>query len=295
MPMTPQQQRALLRQIRDHKRALRTLERGFAGDVGKIAEDMYGRILSAVQGELGAVTEMSQAQMMSRVRAFIKSASNEAASLMEDHAAAITRRAAERSNETLALMTAGKLNPNIAEAARVFSHFEKMRSGGELLSAWGGREKYLAWWRETYGAGFDKTVRVLQDKFTRASLSGADWREVAKQITGTTGKLAAKDGVDPVVFAEAFARTKSTELANEASQRLGVAGGMELFINLGIPDEVQSEECFESCQAGAMTLQEWEAYVHGPPPRHFSGCRCELSPVPFDPEIDWKNPKFDED
>lgn len=290
MAVSRQQLDRLAAIAKAHKRELRSLERYASGEIKSISTALEQRMLTTISQWPGAANPRTQAELMSAIRRIVREAGKEAGDVLERMTPDISRAALATAQGTTAVLLVGQVD-RLERAAQVFASFEESIKTRTLLKLGGPLEgagaNYRAAWGEAWDADWTRTVRSLQGTFTRATVQGLDWRKVAPQITDKLGNLDINGKMDPAVFAEAFARTKITEIMNDSSVAIGAEGEMELFINVGVVDDAQSDECFDACNAGAMTLAEWEASEFGPPPRHVLNCRCTLTPVPFDPKIQW--------
>jgi hypothetical protein len=138
-------------------------------------------------------------------------------------------------------------------------------------------------WAVDWTDRFDKTMSGLQSRFLRAQSLGQSWTDVANAIQDQFGGLDVAVG-DPEVWARAFARTKLTEIATDTSIKFAREIGIDKFVNIGVPDDRQADECTAASNQPPMTLAEWEASPWGIPPRHYN-CRCDLAGVPDDVKI----------
>lgn len=138
-------------------------------------------------------------------------------------------------------------------------------------------------WAVDWTDRFDKTMSGLQSRFLRAQSLGQSWTDVANAIQDQFGGLDVAVG-DPEVWARAFARTKLTEIATDTSIQFAREMGIEKFVNIGVPDDRQADECTAASNQPPMTLAEWEASPWGIPPRHYN-CRCDMAGVPDDVKL----------
>lgn len=182
--------------------------------------------------------------------------------------------------------------PRIADRVlEVVDNFDRSIADRSILRTSDG---YTDLWRQQWNDEWTKAARVIQSKFTAATITGEPWQTVASGLTDELGALKIAGRVNPEDFARAFVRTKFGELYVDAGIAIGREAGLEKFINVGVPDDRQSEECFNACNRPPMTLEEWNDTDEGQPKRHVFNCRCDLVAVPDD--VEWpgqSNPKFE--
>jgi len=153
-----------------------------------------------------------------------------------------------------------------------------LRSANHTLGIWHGElDDFLR-----------KTIREVQAKVFQASVTGQSSSALARGLTDDLTALNLQNRVTPDAFARAFARTRMNELQNYTSVEMCREVDINLYINVGVPDDRQSEICYEASQENAQTLEWWEASKYGTPPRHHYNCRCSLLGVPE--KIEWKQP-----
>lgn len=147
----------------------------------------------------------------------------------------------------------------------------------------------------------------LRRQLSALTIQKRTWLDAAEVI----GPLLVDAGVpmprnisDPVQFGVWVLRTRSTEAANaliverakEVHEEMGYEGEPR-FLNQGILDSNQSQECFEATLEEPKTVEEWDSWVSsvhrkpgddrgGPPPRHVLNCRCALVYYPPGLETD---------
>lgn len=138
----------------------------------------------------------------------------------------------------------------------------------------------LARWSAEWSQHWTVTVAALESRFVEGIVRRQTWTEIAASIRGRAGTLNIEGRLNADDFARAFTRTKLTEIANVAGVRAAQAAGLTQFVNLGIPDDRQSDICRAASEAGAMTLDEWDASEWGRPTRHVFNCRCDLVAIP---------------
>jgi hypothetical protein len=150
-------------------------------------------------------------------------------------------------------------------------------------------------WISRIGESVFASDRLLRDTIADAISKGDDYRDAAKAflekstISKTVpGSLRTdpqilnlpliQQKIDPMIRAIRVMRTEFTRLNNLTSITFAEDFGYDLFINLGIGDDRQSEECAEASLEDPMSLDDWRAGL-GLAPRH-PYCRCLLQAVP---------------
>ena len=164
---------------------------------------------------------------------------------------------------------------------RVQGSFDAWQQGidsGRLFN-FGDTAKFeqLKWQWTDYWKG---TAEKLQERFVEAAINGESWKDIAKASVETLDDLGLNGRMNKYAFSDAFTRTKLTEIHNNAAIGMAADAGIDTFINDGVPDDRQSEECAEADSLGALTLPEWDASGPGRPPRHVFNCRCTLLAQP---------------
>jgi len=281
------EQAKLMKLAQEHAKELAAIEARLKRRVTASALKQQKEILGAIAQLSGTVDQATRARIAGVVNTTIKRNGIEAVSGILEEAGSAAASVGKMAAATALLMGRNDL------AKRTLANLARSEATGQWLKS-ETANRYAAAFAEQWEAAFGGTQRGLAQVFTRAAYGGLDWRDVSRNITGGMGDIKVPQGINPATFAEAFARTKVAEIANESALENAQEGGMELFINVGVVDERQSEECYDACNAGAMTLAEWEASDYGVPPRHEFNCRCDLVPVPFDPELKWENKTLDE-
>lgn len=164
---------------------------------------------------------------------------------------------------------------------RVQASYDAWQTGidqGRLFN-WGDAaafEQRVWQWRD-YWAG---TAAKLQERFVEAAINGESWKDIAKASVEDLDALGLNGRMNKYAFSDAFTRTKLTEISNDAAIGMAADAGVDTFINLGVPDDRQSDICAEADGLGALTLAEWDASGPGRPPRHVFNCRCTLLAQP---------------
>jgi hypothetical protein len=280
--------------LRMQRKEVEALERSLSRNVAASAMRTRREILALVNQIDGPVTTANRTAAMQSVRRIVRAAGEKELAEKLRLLPTMVRDGARRASDVTELVLYSRRTNHATVQA--FSAFQRNIREEKLFSVAGDKVKA---WAEKFGtdwdSGFQSTMRGLQDTFTKGTISGLDWRTISKQITGDAGELMTKGEITGTVerFAEVFARTKVAEIDNMASRQLGEDLGMTLYINCGVCDDGQSEICYDACNAGAMSLEDWAASEYGEPLRHV-GCRDSLVPVPFDPKITVDNPKIDE-
>ena len=151
---------------------------------------------------------------------------------------------------------------------------EQIRTNGIMALASKGIDpnEYLA----LHGERLNATMRGIEDQLVKSALRRDTWVETARALTDDLGNLQISGRMGAEDFAHGFTRATFTRIANDASTAAAQEAGLDLFFNLGVPDDRQSDECAEADTLGSITLDEWDATDVGQPPRHVLNCRCVL-------------------
>lgn len=278
----------VLRIIRDWQQRLALIAEDDAVAYAKLARQAEVRILRAVRAQ-GAVTSASQAQIMSEIRTVLRNGTGQVVRLADDSMLRILAQSIAK--DAAALQAAEAVTPRVLHTIERFN--ESIRTKTILRVA----EPYRTQWAAEWGDHWTPAVRRIQAEFSRGVLLGSHSNQIADAITSDLGTLNIAGMQDADVFARGFVRAKYTELNADFAQVLGKEAGLEQYVSIGVPDDRQSEVCFEASNAGPMTLEEWDASEWGRPPRHVFNCRCSLTAIPdVLADDDWSQPneKFEE-
>jgi hypothetical protein len=125
---------------------------------------------------------------------------------------------------------------------------------------------------------YEAAIGAVGRKMAAAAVQGQHSSDVAAALadeafTLNVGALGAGE-INDEAFARMLSRTVIAESDNAVARAEGESLGLTLWVNIGVPDAAQSEECEAASNAGAMTRAEWAA-SYGEAPRH-PNCRCEL-------------------
>ena len=153
---------------------------------------------------------------------------------------------------------------------RVLTVYEQLEQGmaqGRLLRT---AEYELGIWGAEWNDRMMKTFRSVNARVFEAAVRGQSSSNLAKGLAGDLSALNLQDRINPEAFAQSFARTKINELNNVAGVEIAHEAGMDLYVNVGVPDERQSEICYRASQENAHTLEWWEQSEYGRPPRHYN-------------------------
>lgn len=183
-------------------------------------------------------------------------------------------------------------------------------------------EFYARRWATAWTDRWTERADAIADAMRAAAVRGADYRSAADaieaQLEGLTEVGPVKtpggtviDGIGPrpirgqmhrTPFARGFARTAGVDAYNRAGIEAGQELGLDNYVNIGNPGPTQSDICYAACQAGAMTLAEWDDWRRssdpsedgGRPTRHVWNCNCSLHAVPREARArDWRQPNPD--
>lgn len=159
-----------------------------------------------------------------------------------------------------------------------FANFQTVIESGKILPT--KDAALMARWGELWNDRMANAVGSVQEKFVEGIARGQSWLDISQAITSDVGGLDIIGEMAADDWARGFTRAKMTEMAVAAGTRSAIEAGITRFINIGVPDDRQSEECEHASAQEPMTLEEWGASSEGPPPRHVFNCRCDLGGVP---------------
>ena len=257
-------------------------------ELSKMSSTIEARILRNIAARNGNVQMQSSAEIMQFVRRVLKANDEEFRVLLGDRALDTYELALGRARDVAEVSPFSQRT--LSRVLEVFDSFEKGLTERRILRT---ARPYMDRWAGEWSDEWTKTARVLQAQFTRAAATGQSWTDTARAITDDLGRLDIAGRVNPEDFARAFVRTKLTELYNDAGLEIAHDAGIDKFVNVGVPDDRQSEICYLASQVPAQTLEEWERSEFGVPPRHVMNCRCTLVAVPVDLDTRQRNPKFE--
>ncbi len=283
---------------------------GNAAEVlARIGADTESQIIRMLLDGDYVVDQKQLARLQSMTRRILAGSSEQAMQLMEEYIPAILDLAVAKEATSIARME-GVASWQQVSDRRILETFDHLERGVQDRTLTRMTGPYVERWRSEWADNWTGVQREIQSSFTRAAMTGQRSSEVAKRIadkletlTTTQSPLAPGTAIpirghmNPEDFAKAFARTKQAELYNDFSVAVAVECGLEQFVNIGVPDDRQSEICYRASQLGPLTLAQWETAPTGPPKRHVLNCRCDL--VGVTPRVartvDFKqsNPKFD--
>jgi hypothetical protein len=121
-----------------------------------------------------------------------------------------------------------------------------------------------------------------------AKAAGGSLRDAVNRMLELDPKLSRLPLVDQPIAIRARAarvvRTETGRVDNAVSVGFAEAAGVDEFVNLGVRDTRQSEECRIASGAPKMTIEKWRRFYSdglyiGPAPRH-PNCRCRMAGVP---------------
>jgi len=211
------------------------------------------------------------------------------------------------------LTSAGPRIERILRVSRLMD--ERLRTQRLVAS-----EFYAARWATAWREGWVGRADRLADTFREAAVRGLGWKDTAgaieRQLETLTeaypvrtpsgavieglGRRPIRGYVHRRAFARGFARTVGNDVYNRAAIEAGAEVGFDLLVNIGIPDEWQSDICFAASNVGAMTAEQWQRWRRDPgdpsndgglAPRHVFNCRCGMHPIPRSAAAyDWSQP-----
>lgn len=140
-----------------------------------------------------------------------------------------------------------------------------------------------------------KPASALRDALIDVRVNGGSLRTAVRQMIAADPALdrlpLSQQAISTLARARAVIRTETTRLDNAVSVGFAEAAGVELFANLGVGDDRQSDVCHIACASKPRTIEGWRHFYFrgvyiGPPPRHVANCRDSLQGVPsrgYDP------------
>jgi len=289
---------AMRRLVERYRRVLEQSNGRAEGYAVRIARSVDGRIARAiVQGGERPIDRGRINELLRAVKASIGNGDAEINRLLSAHAPDVIELSLREAESAVSLLE-GVDRWNAISDTRIvdtFASFERDIAEHRLLDV---TAPYLERWRAEWNDGWTTVARRVQADFTRGMLTGQTNDEIAAGLVDPLNELNIRGRIPPEDFARAFIRTKSGELYQDAGLKIAMDAGLDQFVNLGVPDNRQSEVCFLASQAGAHTLEWWEASEFGPPKRHVFNCRCHLQAVTARAaKRDWTqpNPKFEKE
>lgn len=205
--------------------------------------------------------------------------------------------------------------PRLERILRVSRLMDERLASQRLIAT----EFYAKRWADAWRFDWTRRANAIADALREAAVRGDGWKATAKAIEGQlsglkeslplttpSGRVLAGPGTRPIAgyvhrtpFARGFARTIGTDVYNRAAIEAGAEVGFDLLVNIGIPDERQSEICYAASNESPMTAEAWSRWRRnddpsidgGKPPRHVFNCRCALHPIPREAaNQDWSQP-----
>lgn len=297
--MSDDRAKRILRIVRDWQRRLEAISEDEAAAYAELARRMESRIFRALQSpNPRVVNELSK---------ILRNGTGDMLRVIDDSMLKVLALTLEREGSALsaAYGVSGISRVPVSRIVGTFERFEDAITGRKIL-------KRLEPYRESFGARWQDhwtpVVRKVQAEFTRAQFTGASTNNLAAKLQNDLGSFNVSGHMDPEKFSRKFVRGMFAELDNDAAQSIAKAAGLDKFVNIGIADDRQSEACFEACNAGAMTMDEWNEWTSstgsgGPAPRPpapgapAEWCRCSMQSIPnVMTSDDWSQPneKFEE-
>lgn len=282
--VTPEELRQIVARYRQQLAEANGHTAQIAERINRKIDRMIARLLARGDFEL---TLANYSAVIAAIRKVIAGGQPELVRALEDHSVKVSALSLSQTAATSAAMY-GTLP---RRALEVFGAFEQSIASRQILRV---TAPYLDRWAAEWSAEWERTVRSVQAAFTQAVVTGQSPKALVAGLVDDLGALQINGRMDPALFAEAFVRTKATELYSDLSIRVAHESGISDFISIGVPDDRQSEICHDASNAGAHSLDWWASSQFGLPPRHVLNCRCSMVGV-LDPEADWSqpNPKFE--
>lgn len=300
--MSDERAKRILRIVRDWQRRLEAIADSESAAYADLARRMEARIFRVLDGA-------SPGQVNGELSRVLRNGTGDMVRIADDTMLKILAQTLARDAAAIsAAYGVASINQvRVSRIVRTFDRFEEAirNKPGRMLER-------LAPYRESFGARWSDhwtpVVRKVQAEFTRAQFTGAPTNAIARTLRNDLDTFNVSGHMDPDKFARKFVRGMFAELDSDASQAIADAAGLEQFINIGVTDDRQSQTCFEACNAGAQTIEEWKVWrastgSGGLPPRPpvpgapDDWCRCSLQAIPtVMAGDDWSQPnaKFEE-
>lgn len=283
-PLTAKElERVILR----YRRQLEKANGSAASELERLSGRIDARMVRFVATKNGDVDQSAVSDVMTYLKRVLKASDEEFRAIMSDEALGIYELAVGRARDVAEVSPFSQRT--LSRVLKTYDAFENGITERRVLRT---AAPYMERWAGEWSDEWTRTARALQAQFTRAAATGQSWTDTARAISDDLGNLDIAGRMNPEDFSKAFTRTKLTELYNDAGIELSKKAGIELFVNVGVPDERQSEICFRASQIPAQSLEAWEQSEFGVPPRHVMNCRCSLVGVPSDLDTRQENPKF---
>lgn len=278
----------LERLISQYQAQLRRTNGTGGEQLARVARRVEGSIVRELLAQSGDVNQEQITRLLQAIRRIVIESDRSLMDVIDEHVPRVYDITARRVADT-AIDVFGRRDAQ--SVLDVFENWERAIDNRTILSRAG---SYTERWRGEWSDEWTKTARTLQARFTRAAVTGESWSNVAKSVTSDVASLDIQGRMNSEDYARAFVRTKFTELSTDAGLEIAREAGLDLFVNVGVPDSRQSQICFEASQEGPHTLEWWESSQYGVPPRHVMNCRCTLLAVPKGTTVKQNNPKFEE-
>jgi hypothetical protein len=257
--------------------------------LARVGSRIEKRIVREMLAGSGPVTDDQLQAFQKAIRQSIAQGDVGFVQTMDAHVPDVWTVALNRTVDVVGIMHAGERT--IDSVISVAAKFEKDIAEKRILDM---GKNFTSLWRGQWSDEWTKTARVVQSRFTAATITGQSWESVAAGLVDDLGNLKVAGRMSPEAFAEMFVRTKFTELDNAAGIAIANEIGLDEFINAGIPDDRQAEECYDASQEEPHSQEWWDDSPDGPPPRH-PNCRCMLLAVT--PGTTWEgmpNPELED-
>lgn len=255
----------------------------------RVAERMDRAIVRAMEDGSYSVDTEALNRLLTSARRTLSNGNRQIRMVLEDHVPTVAD--LSMNHQAAAIVAMQGAAPNALSDLRVidaFSYFERAIADKSIVRS---SAPYVERWAAQWNDEWTKVARKVQAEFTRGLATGANNRDIAKGLVSDLGRLEINGKINNEDFAREFIRTSSGEMYQSFGLQIASEAGLDLFVNIGVPDDRQSEECYQACQEGAHTMEWWLASPEGPPKRHVFNCRCFLQAVTETAaEQDWTQP-----
>lgn len=291
-----------IRDIVDRYRAMMgTLNGNAASVLATEGAALEAEFIREILKRSGKLTPAQVNEVRAIFRDLVARSSEDIARRMTKYVGPAMKLTAHRTIETTSDLLAAVNHPQFREtllAARAYA--EKIQ--GKFL--FDRSEFYRKRWAKAWDKRWTKVVERAGRDIEDVLSSGGGWADVAAKLVplgslpefpgsltpkGAPAGLTIRGKMHPEAFARAFARTSLGELSAAESIAEGHEIGLRWFVNIGVPDDRQSEICADACAQQPKTIEEWRVWRRNPadpsndgglPKRHVSNCRDEMVGVP---------------
>ena len=270
----------------------------------KLSSRTEQALLRILDGSTEPASPQEAARILAELRKVLGGASTVALRLADTDALSVMRLGYGSQADYFAKAYGARdaLSVRAGRIAQTFRRYDGLLQDGAILRGPYWQIERGRWAREFEDRAREVTGRVQRDLTKAIGTTGETTpRDIAASvrplIEGSTGRM------DAETWARSFARTNQQQLYGDFAEQLAIDAGIDKFINVGVPDDRQSQECYEASQQPPMTMAEWDGWTASngkggrPGSRHVFNCRCIGGAVPPGLEDDdWAqpNPKYEE-